>query len=235
VKRWKFGMGTVQLVMGLLSGYSVFAQSTAGCGPGNQDATCLGHVYSVAQSPPTCPSGPGYAASPAAVWLGSHFSTPACGNYQAPPTCLSGYTQTTSPSWNGSAWVGLGCEPPASPPSNPSPSVACMASLPSGYQLSGTLLLLGNYWLQASWTNELTIPDGPNPSYFLAYAEESGYPVSSPNDSAYVASAIGPPFQDGVACNAQNTYEAVCLVSPSGSVDTVYALMEGATTGQCNH
>jgi hypothetical protein len=101
----------------LLTSHLAFAQyvSPAGCGVGNQDSSCLTPLVGVPERQPTCPTGPGYDASPAAVWEGSHWSTPACSPFQPPPSCSGGETQSIAPVWNGTAWVGLGCTP-ALPP-----------------------------------------------------------------------------------------------------------------------
>jgi hypothetical protein len=109
MKRWKFVLAAVTFVTGLFAAHPAFSQSVAGCGAGNQDSTCIVRLTGAPQTPPTCPSGPGYPASPAAVWLGSRYSTPACSSYQPPPTCPSGYSQSAAPSWDGSSWVGGSC------------------------------------------------------------------------------------------------------------------------------
>jgi hypothetical protein len=98
----------------LLLGHTAFAQSVAGCGTGNQDSTCLTRLSHAPEVPPTCPTGAGYTASPPPVWEGSHYSSN-CSAYQPPPACTNGDTETVAPTWNGVAWVDLGCAP-ALPP-----------------------------------------------------------------------------------------------------------------------
>jgi hypothetical protein len=139
--------------------------------------------------------------------------------------------ETASPTWNGSSWVGLICAPI---PTAPDPTTLCTASVPSGYQLSGSITLQGQYIIGASWTNWNMVP-GANLSFWIQYAEGVGYPVSSASDTTYIASARGPYVQIGEACNLQNTYEAVCLVSPGGNLDSVFAAAYGVSNGQCNH
>jgi len=106
----------VVLAAFLLVGHAAFAQSVAGCGTGNQDSACVTPLVKAAEVPPTCPTGPGYPASPLPVWEGSHYSSD-CSAFQPQPTCAGGETETVTPTWNGLEWVGLGCVPP--PPDTP--------------------------------------------------------------------------------------------------------------------
>jgi len=209
-------MVTLTLVMGLLSGHSVLAQlaqSVAGCGAGNQDATCLGRVYAVPQTPPTCPNAAGYTTAVAATWIGSGYSQPVCG-YQAPPVCPAGEIQTQAPTWNGANWVDLGCEPPAEPPSNPGPDSMCTANLPGGFMLGQQ----ANF--NSSWSN----PD-------FAIGTYSFFPTT---DAAYAAPLYGPPYQNACGGFAQD-YIGYCAIQPSGTLDGEVQVSEPGTTGQCNH
>ncbi len=84
------------------------------CTPGYQDSTCVAPIRQAWQAPPTCPTSAGWTTTAAAQWIGSGYTAPQC-NYQAPPTCPGGYTQSSSPTWNGSSWVGLSCFPSVPP------------------------------------------------------------------------------------------------------------------------
>lgn len=105
----------VVIYLGLtLAATAAFAQP-ARCSSGYQDASCVGYLANPPQVAPTCSTGAGWQTTSAAVWQGSHYSSPGC-SYTAPPTCPSGTTQTGNPTWNGSSWVGLVCTPPSAPP-----------------------------------------------------------------------------------------------------------------------
>ena len=78
------------------------------CSPGYMDSTCVTPISKAPQPAPACSTGAGWTTVSPARWLGSGWSQPTC-SYTPPPTCPSGYNETTSPTWNGSSWVGLGC------------------------------------------------------------------------------------------------------------------------------
>ena len=70
-------------------------------------------------APPVCSTAPGWVTVAGASWTGASWSNPSC-SYTPPPTCSSGELESVAPTWNGSAWVGLGCTP----------------ALPSGFTLA---------------------------------------------------------------------------------------------------
>ncbi|MGF6472617.1 hypothetical protein QFZ89_007868 [Paraburkholderia youngii] len=80
------------------------------CSVNNQDSTCVGHITTVWQTAPTCPTDPGWTTVAAAQWIGSQYTAPQC-NYQAPQECPSGFTQTSPPVWTGSNWTLPLCQP----------------------------------------------------------------------------------------------------------------------------
>ena len=106
----------IAVLTGMVTASSATMAGPVRCSVSNQDSTCVGHLTTAWQTPPTCPNQPGWTTAAPAQWIGSRYSAPQC-NYQAPPTCPNGFNQTSAPSWNGSSWVGLGCA--ASPPALP--------------------------------------------------------------------------------------------------------------------
>ncbi|MGF6960710.1 hypothetical protein FSB64_35375 [Paraburkholderia sp. JPY454] len=84
------------------------------CSVNNQDSTCVGHITTVWQTAPTCPTDPGWTTVAAAQWIGSQYTAPQC-NYQVKPGCAPGSIQS-GPDWNGSTWVNLVCVTPSPPP-----------------------------------------------------------------------------------------------------------------------
>jgi len=106
----------IAVLTGMVTASSAAMAGPVRCSVSNQDSTCVGHLTTAWQTPPTCPNQPGWTTAAPAQWIGSQYSAPQC-NYQAPPTCPNGFNQTSAPSWNGSNWVGLGCA--ASPPALP--------------------------------------------------------------------------------------------------------------------
>lgn len=105
----------------LLFGGRTFAGGPAHCAPGYQDSPCATQLQHAAIPQPDCSSnGAGWTTITPSVWQGSQWSAPTC-NYTPPPSCPAGYSQTSSPWWNGSSWVGLGC---AAPPPPPPPSAS---------------------------------------------------------------------------------------------------------------
>lgn len=89
-----------------LTSVETFAQVWA-VGPNGQ----LGYITTNA------PTSPGCGAPRVWSFVNGHYT---CQNPPPPPppTCPPGYVQTSAPSWNGSSWVGLVCQP-ALPPITP--------------------------------------------------------------------------------------------------------------------
>lgn len=109
---------TTLMKFGLLCAV-LFASKDALAGPercsyGFQDSTCAPGLSYAPQAQPTCSTAPGWTTTAPAQWTGSKYSSPQC-SYQAAPVCPGGYTQTSSPWWNGSGWVGLACTPSVPP------------------------------------------------------------------------------------------------------------------------
>jgi len=105
--------------LGLLSLAGQVHAGPARCAAGYQDASCRGVLNNAPQTPPSCPSDPGYTTTRAPQWAGSKFTAPEC-SYTPAPTCPAGYEPTTPATWNGSQWVGLSCTKitPQPPPIN---------------------------------------------------------------------------------------------------------------------
>lgn len=59
---------------------------------------------------PLCSAAPGWTTAVASTWNGASWSVPVC-SFAAAPVCPPGFNQTNPPSWNGSSWVGLSCQP----------------------------------------------------------------------------------------------------------------------------
>lgn len=101
-------------VAGLFAAFGCNAAGPSRCTAGYQDSSCATVLLNSAKVAPVCSSDAGWITTTPADWIGSKWSTPVC-TYIAPPACPSGYDQTAAPSWNGAAWVGLGCQPKPTP------------------------------------------------------------------------------------------------------------------------
>jgi hypothetical protein len=107
----------------LLSGPQISLAQVWGIGPDGR----AGYISTRNPISPNCP--------PPQVWTltNGHY---ACENpVPPPPVCPAGTTQSVAPTWNGSAWVGLFCQPNA--PTKADPQSVCMANLPAGWTISG--------------------------------------------------------------------------------------------------
>ncbi|CAD6556405.1 hypothetical protein LMG28727_06093 [Paraburkholderia kirstenboschensis] len=105
----------IAVLTGMVTASSATMAGPVRCSVSNQDSTCVGHLTTAWQTPPPCPNQPGWTTAAPAQWIGSQYSAPQC-NYQAPPGCPAGTDQLVSPTWNGSSWTGLICQPKAPPP-----------------------------------------------------------------------------------------------------------------------
>ena len=94
---------------------SLAAAGPTRCSPGYQDSSCVGVLLNAPQTAPTCSTAYGWQTVTPAAWQGSKYSTPVC-SYTAPPTCPGGFDPSSTPTWNGSSWVGLTCTPHVTPP-----------------------------------------------------------------------------------------------------------------------
>ncbi|BDC45311.1 hypothetical protein PTKU15_86080 [Paraburkholderia terrae] len=113
MKRWKNLFGVLSVAILLAAGKGAMAKPVL-CSPGYQDSTCGSPVSHAAIPQTQCSAGAGWTTLSPAVWQGAQWSAPQC-SYTAPPTCQAGYSQTASPWWTGSSWVGISCAPPPPP------------------------------------------------------------------------------------------------------------------------
>jgi hypothetical protein len=193
------------------------------CSVNNQDSTCVGQITTAWQTPPTCPTTPGYTTVAVAQWIGSQYSAPQC-SYQAPPSCAPGWIQT-GPDWNGSSWVNLGCSSPAPPP-------------------APTIVAATGFWVWAdcgSYNNaQVTGPiplavyrdtwsDGSTTYYQVYFGNH--YPVSVDSKGRYYVTSLGDnwdTYSDGSAYPLASLYEVAAL-DPGVSIPTkpVYACRGG--------
>ncbi len=105
----------IAVLTGIATASSAAMAGPVLCSVNNQDSTCVGHLTTAWEAPPTCPDQPGWTTAAPAQWIGSQYSAPQC-NYQAPPTCPANFTQTSPPTWTGSGWTSPGCSAPQTPP-----------------------------------------------------------------------------------------------------------------------
>lgn len=116
-------LAALSAVACLLSGPQVSLAQVWGIGPDGR----AGYISTRNPISPNCP--------PPQVWTltNGHYS---CANpVPPPPVCPAGTTQSVAPTWNGSAWVGLFCQPNA--PTQADPQSVCMANLPAGWTIGG--------------------------------------------------------------------------------------------------
>lgn len=197
------------VVLALLNGHAAIAGPVR-CSVNNQDSSCVGHITTAWQAPPTCPTLPGYTTAAPAQWIGSGYSAPQC-NYQAAPTCPAGYTQTQAPGWNGSSWSAPGCAPPA-PPQDPTgggydPVAVCSADFPAAIAQGTMTSVQGYNGEQAT----------PYPATLNIYVPQY------PGDKIYSWSATGE------ACPGQFARGGIaCFVNGSGQVDTIVGLFSSS-------
>ncbi|MGF6547128.1 hypothetical protein QFZ96_002199 [Paraburkholderia youngii] len=152
------------------------------CSVNNQDSTCVGHITTVWQTAPTCPTDPGWTTVAAAQWIGSQYTAPQC-NYQAPPSCAPGYDQT-SLDWNGSAWVNLTCIPRTPPPKTIVSATGFWVWADCGSYLGGSKtgpIPLAVY--QDIWS------DGSTTYYQFFFGKQ--YPVSVDSQGRYYVNELG--------------------------------------------
>lgn len=112
----------IAVLAGMVTASSAAMAGPVRCSVSNQDSTCVGHLTTAWQTPPTCPNQPGWTTVALAQWIGSQYSAPQC-NYQTPPSCPPSFTTVTGPQWTGSSWTSPVCQapsppPPAQPPGN---------------------------------------------------------------------------------------------------------------------
>jgi hypothetical protein len=184
------------------------------CSVNNQDSSCIGHITTAWQTPPTCPNIAGYTTVASARWIGSGYSAPQC-NFQAAPTCPASYTQTQAPGWNGSSWSAPGCAPPTPPPPPPPPGgggivdpvASCSADFPAAIA-QGTM----------------TSVQGYNGEQAMPYpATLNQYVPQYPGDRIYSWTATG------AACPGQFSRGGIaCFVNGSGQVDAIVGLFSSS-------
>lgn len=121
------------LVLGLICITKSAISAPPLCSYGYADSTCVPALVSVAQTPPTCSTDPGWTTAAPAPWLGHHYGNPQC-IYTAPQPCPAGFDTISAATWNGSTWVGPQCQP-ATPivqkPDLPTIAALCSASMAS--------------------------------------------------------------------------------------------------------
>jgi hypothetical protein len=184
------------------------------CSYGYQDSSCTPAITAAPQAAPTCSTAAGWTTAAAATWIGSQYTAPQC-NYQAPPSCPSGDITTSAASWNGSAWVGLGCQAPVIIPTY---SDQCTAQIPAGYMFGQIAGFNPNSWNNPSFT-------------------PGGYAYGLPRtDTVYAAALYGPPVEQACGDNGQSgDYIAYCGINPSGWFDQMIEVAQVSSSGACNH
>lgn len=203
----------IAVLTGMVTASSVAMAGPVRCSVNNQDSTCVGHLTTAWQTPPTCPNQAGWTTAAPAQWIGSQYSAPQC-NFQAAPTCPADYTQTSPPSWNGIVWGAPGCAPPA-PPQDPTggsydPVAVCSADFPAAIA-QGTMTSVQGYNGEQST---------PYPATLNIYVPQY------PGDKIYSWSATGE------ACPGQFARGGIaCFVNGSGQVDAIVGLFSAS---QCH-
>ena len=162
------------------------------CSPGFQDSSCGGVLLNAPQVAPTCSTADGWTTLSPAVWQGSKYSAPTC-SYTPPPICGSGMTQVVTPTWSGSAWIGLAC---TAPPAQIPAALATSAGNAGSYGYFTTRL-------SAAGTQTFVInTDG------TWAVQRSGFQANAPRTS-------GNPTSGTWTTDATKVYEYTYTASPS--------------------
>jgi hypothetical protein len=217
------------------------------CTPRYSDSHCVTPIRSGAIPAPTCPSAPGYSTITPAVWAGYRWTQPECSSYQAPPTCPTGYVQTTAPSWNGSAWIGMSCEQPV--PRQPDGPTTCLNAASSGNIMVQSLWVSPRRYVatsqftpyvaffQITWSGAARNWQWPTysiyeyPSNFISNAAiYMQLPISSQNTNTwYAATYTGPSFQNDIG-SIYNGYTTICSIDANGNLAGIVQMPTAPST-----